>query len=148
MKRSGARIAEQLLVRPSGATMDELIAATGGPQYNVLRRLEARGYALRKVREGRVTRYFAVPPKHPSIELTVSPKGQITLPKELREKWGVEEGGTLRWSLEEDGRAYVGPPRRSLQDLFGMLGKPKRHLTLEQIEEGIIAAAVERATRR
>ena len=36
-------LAEQMLTAQSGATMDEIIAATGGPQYNVLRKLEARG---------------------------------------------------------------------------------------------------------
>ncbi len=60
MAEPGSKAAERLLIRPAGATMDELIAATGGPQYNVLRRLEARGYAVRKLREGRVTRYSRV----------------------------------------------------------------------------------------
>lgn len=40
----GSRQAEKLLTSAEGATMDELIAATGGPQYNLLRRLEAQGY--------------------------------------------------------------------------------------------------------
>ena len=137
MKETGAKIAERLLARPSGATMDEMIAATGGPQYNVLKRLEARGYAVRKVREGRGTRYFATAPSKAVIELKVSPKGQVTLPKDLRERLGVERGGTLRYTLQEDGSAYVGAPSRALQELFGILNKPKRHLTLEQIDEEI-----------
>lgn len=144
MAEPGSKTAERLLTRPAGATMDELIAATGGPQYNVLRRLEARGYAVRKVREGRVTRYFVSAPAKQSIGLTVSPKGQVTLPKELRTRFGVEGGGVLRCTLEEDGRVYVGPPSKSLQDLFGMLGKPKRHLTIEQMDEGIAEAVAER----
>jgi len=148
MTEPGSKIAERLLARPSGATMDELIAATGGPQYNVLRRLAARGYRVRKVREGRVTRYFAEPPAHRSVTLSVSPKGQVTIPKDFREKLGVARGGELRLSFEEQGRAYVDAPRKSVRDLFGALGKPKRHLTLEQIEQGIVAAAIGRATRR
>jgi AbrB family looped-hinge helix DNA binding protein len=144
MKESGARIAQRLLTRPAGATMDELIAATGGPQYNVLRRLEARGYKLRKVREGRITRYFATPPATPSVELVVNPKGQVTLPKEVREHLGVRSGGSVRFSLQEDGRAFVGPPKKTLQDLFTALGKPKQRFTLEQIDEGIGKAIAKR----
>ena len=103
------KIAERMFARPEGATMGEIIAATGGPQYNVLKRLESRGYAVRKVKEGGETRYFLTPPANPSIEVTVSPKGQLTLPKELRQKLGVAHGGTLRVGMEDGGRAYVGP---------------------------------------
>jgi sugar-specific transcriptional regulator TrmB len=58
----GTKLAERLVTKPGGATMAELIAATGGPQYNVLKRLEARGYRVRKVKEGKETRYFAAAP--------------------------------------------------------------------------------------
>ena len=44
---SKTKITERLLTRPGGATMREIIAATGGPQYNELKRLSARGYAIR-----------------------------------------------------------------------------------------------------
>ena len=147
MGEPGSKLAERLLMRPSGATMDELIAATGGPQYNLLKRLEGRGYTLRRTREGRGTRYFATPPARPSFELTVSSKGQVTLPKALREHLGVERGGTLRYTLQEDGRTFVDAPKVPLQDLFGMLGKPKRRLTLEQIDEEIANAAAARFRR-
>jgi antitoxin PrlF len=151
MAEPGSKTAERLLTRSAGATMDELIAATGGPQYNVLRRLEARGYAVSKVREGRVTRYFVSAPAKQSVELTVSPKGQVTLPQEFREHLGVKAGGALRCTLEEDGRVYVEPPKAGLQELFGMLGKPKRSFTLEEIDEGVakgIAQRFRNAVRR
>ena len=50
----GTKLAEQLLTQPGGATMAEIIAAAGGPQYNVLKKLEARGYRIRKIKEGKV----------------------------------------------------------------------------------------------
>ena len=84
--RPGSELAERLMTRPDGATMDEMVAATGGPQYNVLKRLEGRGYRIRKVKEGRTTRYFAEAPSTPSYEATVTSKGQVTLPKEIRER--------------------------------------------------------------
>ncbi len=59
---AGTKVAERLMTRPSGATMDEMVAATGGPQYNILKKLEGRGYRIRKVKEGKATRYFATPP--------------------------------------------------------------------------------------
>src|SRR5580700_8725337 len=92
---SGPAQAEKLLTSTQGATMDELIAATGGPQYNLLRRLEAQGYKIRKVKEGRATRYRAVAPRETAFEMQVSRKGQITLPKDIRERLGVRGGGRL-----------------------------------------------------
>jgi AbrB family looped-hinge helix DNA binding protein len=143
----GTKIAEQLMTRPNGATMDEIIAVTGGPQYNVLKRLEARGYRLRKVKEGRETRYFAQAPASPSYEATVTSKGQITLPKEVRERLRVRDGGKVRFTFEDGDRIVVtnGGPR--LSDLFGILGKPPRSATLEEMDEAIRDAAVARYLR-
>jgi len=33
----------------------------------------------------------------------VTRKGQVTIPKELREEFGLEEGDELRWEKTEDG---------------------------------------------
>ena len=138
----GTRIAEQLMTRPGGASMDEIIAATGGPQYNVLRRLEARGYHVRKVREGRVTRYFAEPPAAPSFEATVTSKGQVTIPKEIRERLGVRARGKLR--LVVDRMTSFHDAIRAEQCLFGILGKPPRSATIEEMNEGIRKAVAEK----
>ena len=147
MKERGSRIAERMLARPEGATMDELIAATGGPQYNVLRRLAAGGYAVRKVREGQVTRYFAKPPAGRAKNVAVTPKGQMTLPRDIRERLGVRHGGEVRLSLAEDGRAYIAPANLSVLRLAGMFGKPRRHFTLEQLKRAREEAVAEKYRR-
>ena len=143
----GSKLAERLVTQPSGATMAEIITATGGPQYNLLKRLEARGYQVRKAKEGRETRYFATAPAVPSYEATVTSKGQVTLPKEVRQHLRVGEGDTVQFALDGEGRiaATRGGPR--LRDLFGILGKPRRSLTLEQMDEVIHHAAVDRYLR-
>ncbi len=146
---SGAKLAERLLTRPEGATMCELIAATGGPQYNVLKRLESRGCTVRKTREGRETRYHVIAPK-PVYELSVSDKGQVTFPKGLREEMRVFAGQKLEAAVE-DGKVVISPKIESIRDLFRSLPKPKVHLTIEQIREARAQAAVsrfERATRK
>jgi AbrB family looped-hinge helix DNA binding protein len=127
--------------------MDEIIAATGGPQYNLLRKLEARGFKVRKVKEGRATRYFAMPPASPAFEAAVTSKGQVTIPKEIRDRLGIRPDGKVRFTLEEDGHAVITPVYRRLSELAGMLGKPKRSLTLEEIDEAIASAAVGRFRR-
>src|SRR5215216_6015679 len=98
---SKAKVVERLLTRPAGATMREIIAATGGPQYNEIKRLAGRGYTIRKLKEGNETRYTAIPPAEPEYEATVTSKGQLTLPKEIRERLGVRAGSKMRLTIEE-----------------------------------------------
>jgi bifunctional DNA-binding transcriptional regulator/antitoxin component of YhaV-PrlF toxin-antitoxin module len=130
-------IAQALFSRAEGATMDELVAATGHYQYNVLRRLEAKGWRVRRKREGRVTRYWAIPPSVRGFELKVAPNGQTTLPKAAREQLGVAHGGRLSLRLEAGGQAALAPVSVSLRDLRGVLPKPGKRATLAEIEEGI-----------
>src|SRR2546428_12036556 len=141
------KVAERLLTRPAGATMREIIAATGSPQYNELKRLAARGYTVRKTKEGNETRYFAAPPVAPSFEATVTSKGQVTLPKEIRERLGARTGGKVRFTVEDGNRIAMTRAGHSIRDLFGMLGKPPRSATIEQMDEAIRRAVVDRYLR-
>lgn len=143
----GTKLAERLVTQPNGATMAEIIAATGGPQYNVLKRLEARGYRVRKVKQGNETRYFAQPPAAPFYEATLTSKGQVTLPKEVRERLRLHGGQKLRFTIEDGPRAVVTPAYRRLGELVGILPKPKRVLSLEEMDEVIQQAAVGRYLR-
>ena len=143
----GTKLAEQLVTQPSGATMAEIIAATGGPQYNVLKRLVARGYRVSKVKEGKETRYFAEAPAARSFEATVTSKGQVTLPKEVRGCLGLRAGDKIRFTLEDVDRMAVERAALSIRDLFGILGKPRRSATLEQMDEAVRRHAVQRYLR-
>ncbi len=127
--------------------MDELIAATGGPQYNVLRRLTAHGYRITKTKEGGITRYSATAPARAAYELAVSEKGQVTLPKELRERLGVGRGGLLRAVVENE-RLIVARKGGGIEDLFGILPRPARPRTLAEIERGIEEGAADVVRRK
>ena len=143
----GTKLAERLVTQPDGATMAEIIAATGGPQYNVLKRLEARGYRVRKVKEGNETRYFAEAPAAFWYEATVTSKGQVTLPKEVRGRLRAGKGAKVRFAFEDDDRVVVTRGGSRLSDLFGILGKPPRSATLEEMDEAIRQGAVDRYLR-
>ena len=144
--RPATKLAEELLIGPNGATMAEIIKATGGPQYNVLSKLEGRGYSIRKVKQGRSTRYFASPPAGQSFEATVTSQGQITIPKEVRDRLRLRGGRKVAFTVEGDHATMQAVPGR-LCDLAGLLGKPKRSVTIEEMNEGIRDAAVARFRR-
>jgi antitoxin PrlF len=144
---SKTKLAERLWARPDGATMREIIAATGGPQYNHLKTLKGRGYVVRAVKERNKTRYFATPPASPCFEATLTSKGQVTIPKEVREHLRARAGSKLRYTLASDGSVVVRPAMLSIRRLFGILGKPPRRATLEDMDAGIRRAVVERYLR-
>ena len=127
--------------------MREIIAATGGPQYNELKRIRARGYTVREVKDVNETRYFATAPREASFEATVTGKGQITIPREVRARLRLRAGHTVRFSVEGADRAVMVPAGPRLSDLAGLLGKPKRSATIEQMDAAIRQAAVDRYLR-
>lgn len=144
---SKAKIARDMYTRGQGATMREIIAATGGPHYNELKRLRARGYAIRQVKEANETRYFATAPAEPEFEATMTSKGQVTLPKKIRDQLKIRTGTKLRFAVEEGERIVVTARPSSIQDSFGMLGKPPKSATLEQMDEAIRKAVVDKYLR-
>lgn len=140
-------IAEQMLVRPEGATMREIIAATGGPQYNKIKQLEGLGYAIRKVKEGDTTRYFVRAPSDAIFTATLTEKGQVTIPRQIRERLRLRTGHKVEFTVENENRAVMRPSGPRLSDLAGILGRPKRRVSLEEMDEGIRQAAVDRYLR-
>jgi antitoxin PrlF len=143
----GTKLAERLLTQPGGATMAEIIAAAGGPQYNVLKKLEARGYRIRKVKEGKETRYFADPPAAQSFQATMTSKGQVTIPQEIRDRLRLRRGQQLQFRLEDRNRVVITPVFARLSELIGILPRPKRPVTIEEMDEAIRNAAVNRSLR-
>lgn len=70
-------------------------------------------------------------------------KGQITLPKDIREKLGLRQGDRVRFLIEEDGRVRLLPAKRSVSELMGILRSPKRKLSLDEIDD-VVQTAVAR----
>jgi antitoxin PrlF len=72
-------------------------------------------------------------------------KGQVTIPKVIRQQLGLQAWVTLHFWVDPTGRIVVTPLTLGIDDLIGILPKPKRPLTIDEINEGIAEAAVERA---
>lgn len=69
---------------------------------------------------------------------TVTSKGQITIPKEIREKLRLRTGDRVCFTEQADGTVTVRPQNRSILDLVGSLKPPHgRKVTLEDMEEAI-----------
>ena len=55
-----------------------------------------------------------------AVEATVTSKGQVTLPKELRRRLGVQRGSRIRFTIPARGAVRVEPVLYDLEDLWRM----------------------------
>ncbi|WP_309085036.1 AbrB/MazE/SpoVT family DNA-binding domain-containing protein [Chelativorans sp.] len=76
----------------------------------------------------------------------ITAKGQITVPKEVRDRHGLKPGDRIEF-VEENGKTWVRPRNRRAVDLFGILGPPPNGISLsdEELERAIQDAAEEQA---
>ena len=72
---------------------------------------------------------------------TVTYKGQITLPKTVREQLGVRPGDRVSFREIEGGAIVVEADTVDLMELKGVMRPRKRGVTVEQMNETIRAAA-------
>ncbi len=73
------------------------------------------------------------------MQAKITSKGQITLPKALRSQLQLEPGDRVEFIIEADGVVRMIPRKASVKQLKGMLPKPKRPVSLEEMEEAIAA---------
>lgn len=76
------------------------------------------------------------------MEATITSKGQITLPKPIRDRLDLKTGDRIAFSMEDDGRLVVTPVTGSVMDLAGMLPRPSVPLSQEEMDEAIAQGAV------
>lgn len=72
---------------------------------------------------------------------TVTSKGQVTLPVEARRRLGIRAGTRLEFIVKDDERLEVVRVGGSVRELKGLLPRPRRKLSLEQMETAIAKAA-------
>ena len=79
---------------------------------------------------------------------TLTSKGQVTVPKAIRDRLGLVEGDVLEFTVGEDGRIVV-RPRRSSRGACGILRDfaPDEPVSVEDMKRAVRRRAVEKARR-
>ena len=72
---------------------------------------------------------------------TMTSKGQITIPKEVRETLGLQAGHRMSFEVREDGVMEVHPETVDLMSLCGIIKPAVRGVTLQDMDEAIRSAA-------
>ena len=72
---------------------------------------------------------------------TLTTKGQITIPKEVRERLGVEAGDRLEFVEQERGVYKVVAVMRDVKHLKGLIPKPSKPVSVEEMKAAVRKAA-------
>lgn len=75
------------------------------------------------------------------MHATLTSKGQVTLPKALREALQLSAGDRIEFVIGEDNVTRLLVKRASISRLKGILPKPQRPISLEEMEQAIEAGA-------
>lgn len=69
---------------------------------------------------------------------TLTNKGQVTIPKTVRDSLGLKTGDKVEFIITETGEALFRPVTRKVDDVFGRLHKPGRKpVSIEEMDAGI-----------
>jgi antitoxin PrlF len=72
---------------------------------------------------------------------TLTSKGQLTLPKDVRVALGVGPGDRVDFVRMEDGNFAVLPATHSVKKLKGIISRPKKAVSLEDMDKAIARGA-------
>ena len=79
------------------------------------------------------------------MRATVTDKGQVTLPKAIRNLLGIGSGSLIDFEVNADQTLHARALKRGSAGLFGLLHRPgEKARTLTNIDASIAAAAVGR----
>ena len=80
------------------------------------------------------------------MESTLSSKGQATIPKAVRERLSLKPGDRFKFFFHPDGVILL--PKIPTTRLKGIVPKPLKAVSLEEIKAGIEAGATQRFRRK
>lgn len=75
----------------------------------------------------------------------VTSKGQITIPKKVRERLNIHPGDEVTFKENEQGDTVIESDKKPIERLAGILHRPgQEKVTIEEMNEAIKQAAVDR----
>ena len=81
------------------------------------------------------------------ITVTLNSKGQLTIPRQLRDALGLAPGARLQASIDRHGRLVLVPLKYEPEDLFRHRPKLDRVMSIEKMDQAIALAAAREDAR-
>jgi antitoxin PrlF len=73
--------------------------------------------------------------------VTLTSKGQLTIPRQLRDALGLAPGARLQASIDRHGRLVLVPSKYEPEDLFRHRPKVNRVMSIDEMDRAIAQAA-------
>jgi len=77
------------------------------------------------------------------VQATLTSKGQMTFPKAIRDQLGLEAGDKLELTITKNGQLHIIPKKSAVKQLKGMLAKPNKIVSLEEMDDAIAKGSAE-----
>ena len=77
------------------------------------------------------------------MKATITSKGQLTIPKPLRDRLRLHAGDRMEFVLGEGGHIEMIPRKSSIKELKKMVPPPVTHVTLDEMEQAIAEGAAD-----
>ncbi len=68
---------------------------------------------------------------------TITSKGQVTIPKKIREYLKAEKGARIEFIIDSDGKVTLMPVSEDVQELKYMIPLPPKPVSLADMEQAI-----------
>ncbi len=68
---------------------------------------------------------------------TITSKGQLTLPKKIRDLLNLHPGHKVEFIIDEQGNVRMIPIKSTIKELKGMVRKPKKAVSLADMQDAI-----------
>ena len=75
------------------------------------------------------------------MHATMTSKGQITVPKSVRDRLHLSAGDKVEFMVDEDGTVCLIPVTSTVRQLKGMIRKPDKVVSLEEMDAAISKGA-------
>lgn len=71
-------------------------------------------------------------------DATLTTKGQVTIPKPVRDHLKIDAGDRVSFFIQDDGTVVLKPRNRDVRELAGLLYRPRqRPISVKEMDEGI-----------
>ena len=67
----------------------------------------------------------------------ITSKGQVTIPEEIRREYHLQAGEQVEWEVTDRGTVELRKAGGTLEDLARILPRPRRVVTVEQMDAAI-----------
>lgn len=73
-----------------------------------------------------------------TAKVLISSKGQLSIPRRMRDAMGLGKGSEVTLLLHADGRLEIAAARTSISDIFGLLARPgEKAMSIAEMEKSI-----------